>query len=72
MEPHHAGAEVPGKRREAVPQPARNQEAILAAFEESAWAYHVDDPIPPRGYTPPKLRLHSAIAAGLTPVKSTT
>jgi hypothetical protein len=28
-------------------QPAPYQTAVLAAFEESAWAAHIDDPIPP-------------------------
>ena len=27
-------------------QPARNQEAILAAFQEENWPFHIDDPLP--------------------------
>jgi len=41
--------------------PAENQETILTAFEEEAWAVHVDDPLPPAAGIDPKRRLHSTI-----------
>jgi hypothetical protein len=42
-------------------QKAPDQEAILAAFEESDWALQVDDPLPPKDGIVPKQRLHSTI-----------
>jgi hypothetical protein len=41
--------------------PAENQEIILSAFEEEAWAVHIDDPLPPATGIDPKRRLHSTI-----------
>jgi hypothetical protein len=41
--------------------PAENQETILSAFEEEAWAVHIDDPLPPAAGIDPKRRLHSTI-----------
>jgi len=42
-------------------QPARNQERILATFEEMRWPRHVDDPLPPAGEVPAKVRLRFTI-----------
>ena len=42
-------------------QPAPNQETILAALEESRWAWQIDDPLPPEGEIPPKDRLEFTI-----------
>ena len=41
--------------------PARNQELILAAFEELGWPPHVDDPLPPLPGVDSKQRLHDTI-----------
>ena len=41
--------------------PARNQETILAAFEEEGWPIRIDDPLPPHGEQEPKRRLQHAI-----------
>ena len=41
--------------------PAKNQELILAAFEEQNWPEGIDDPLPPSGEIEPKRRLHDAI-----------
>jgi hypothetical protein len=40
---------------------AKNQELILAAFEEERWPVHLDDPLPPRPDVDPKRRLHDTI-----------
>jgi hypothetical protein len=40
---------------------AANQEAVLAAFEEEHWPYHIDDPLPQRNGRDPKQRLHDTI-----------
>jgi hypothetical protein len=41
--------------------PARNQELVLAAFQEECWPLRIDDPLPPVGEIEPKRRLHSTI-----------
>jgi hypothetical protein len=41
--------------------PAGNQELILAAFQEEGWPSGIDDPLPRRGRTDPKRRVHDAI-----------
>jgi hypothetical protein len=41
---------------------ARNQELILAAFEEEHWPPHIDDPLPPHDEINPKFRLRDTIA----------
>jgi hypothetical protein len=41
--------------------PAKNQEAILAAFEEEGWPSHIDDPIPPDPEKDSPQRLHDAV-----------
>jgi len=41
--------------------PARNQEAILAAFQEEGWSHRIFDPLPPQADIDPKCRLHDAI-----------
>jgi len=43
--------------------PARNQQLILAAFEEEGWPTHVDDPLPPGSIDDPKRRLHDTIVS---------
>jgi hypothetical protein len=53
---------VGGKAVKKFREPADNQEAILAAFEEEGWPVQVDDPIPPRDEVDPKERLHFTIA----------
>ena len=45
----------------AFRQPARNQEAVLAAFEESGWPGRIDDLLPHRDNTPAKERVHFTI-----------
>ena len=40
---------------------ARNQEAVLAAFEEENWPFAIDDPLSPVADIPPKLRLYETI-----------
>ncbi len=40
---------------------ARNQETIVAAFEEEGWPHRIDDPLPPREDLEPKYRLHFTI-----------
>jgi hypothetical protein len=42
-------------------EPSRNQELVLAAFEEEGWPQGIDDPIPPGGEIPSKRRLRSTI-----------
>jgi hypothetical protein len=42
-------------------QPAPDQEAIFASFEEEGWPRHMDDPLPPREGQDAKERLHGAI-----------
>jgi hypothetical protein len=42
-------------------QPSPNQEALLAAFEESGWPERIDDPLHPHGEPAPKQRLHFTI-----------
>jgi len=42
-------------------QPAPDQEAILAAFEEAGWPRKIDDPLPPKGKIGPKQRLRATI-----------
>ena len=41
--------------------PARNQETILAAFQEEGWPVFLDDPLPPLSEIDPKRRLHDTI-----------
>lgn len=41
--------------------PARNQETILAAFQEENWPVFIDDPLPPHSDIDPKRRLHDTI-----------
>jgi hypothetical protein len=41
--------------------PARNQELILAAFEEEGWPKRIDDPLPPIGDLDPRQRLRNTI-----------
>jgi hypothetical protein len=41
--------------------PSRNQEAVLAAFQEEGWPHRIDDPLPPRKDLHPKYRLHFTI-----------
>lgn len=41
--------------------PSRDQEAILAAFEEEAWPTRIDDPLPPLYTQDPKRRLQDTI-----------
>ena len=36
---------------------------ILAAFQEEGWPAFIDDPLPPKPGSNPKVRLHSAIAS---------
>jgi len=42
-------------------QPARNQETILAAFQEDGWPPHIDNPLSGNGDTDAKDRLHDAV-----------
>jgi hypothetical protein len=42
-------------------QPARNQELILATFEEDGWPYEIDDPLPGDFKHDARERLHDAI-----------
>jgi hypothetical protein len=42
-------------------QPAPDQEAILAAFEEEGWPWQIDDPLSPKPEQDAKQRLHSTI-----------
>lgn len=41
--------------------PSRNQETILAAFQEEGWPARIDDPLPPHPDIDPKRRLHDTI-----------
>jgi hypothetical protein len=41
--------------------PARNQELILAAFEEEGWPARIDDPLPQNGDLDPRQRLRNTI-----------
>ncbi|VTT96505.1 Uncharacterized protein OS=Rhodopirellula maiorica SM1 GN=RMSM_05735 PE=4 SV=1 [Gemmataceae bacterium] len=41
--------------------PARSQELVLAAFEESGWPSRIDDPLPRLAGEDPRQRLHDAI-----------
>jgi hypothetical protein len=41
--------------------PARNQETILAAFQEEDWPVFIDDPLPMHPEIDPKRRLHDTI-----------
>jgi hypothetical protein len=41
--------------------PARNQETILAVFQEEGWPAGIDDPLPADADVVPQLRLNSAI-----------
>ena len=51
-----------GRRRgEKFTRTGTDQEAVLAAFEESHWPVKLDDPIHPCGKTLPKERLHNTI-----------
>jgi hypothetical protein len=43
--------------------PARNQETILATFQEESWPVRVDDPLPPLDGVDPKRRLHETITS---------
>ena len=42
-------------------QPARSQEAILAAFQEEGWPPHIDNPLPSHDDVDAIDRLHGAI-----------
>src|SRR5262245_57533324 len=42
-------------------QPARNQETILAAFQEDGWPPRIDNPLPRKGDTQAVDRLHEAV-----------
>ncbi len=42
-------------------QPARNQETILAAFQEDGWPPHIDNPLPGEGDIDAEDRLHDAV-----------
>ena len=42
-------------------QPASNQEAVLAAFEEEGWPHRVYDPLPLKEDLDAKQRLHETI-----------
>lgn len=42
--------------------PARNQDLVLAAFEEQKWPPWIDDPIPPTHGINPKDRLHNTLS----------
>ena len=42
-------------------QPAKNQELILAAFQEENWAAHIDDPLPGGDNQDAQDRLHDAV-----------
>ena len=41
--------------------PAKNQETILAVFQEEGWPSRIDDPLPPVAEIDPRRRLHSTI-----------
>ncbi len=41
--------------------PAKNQELVLAAFDEEGWPPCIDDPLPPHDDIDPKIRLHDTI-----------
>jgi hypothetical protein len=41
--------------------PATNQEMVLAAFQEEAWPFRVDDPLPPHPDQDSKRRLSDTI-----------
>ena len=43
------------------PRAARNQEIVLAAFEEEGWPNRIDDPLPPSRGVDPMRRLHDTI-----------
>jgi hypothetical protein len=43
--------------------PARNQQCILASFQEEDWPARIYDPLPPINELEPKRRLHDTIAA---------
>jgi hypothetical protein len=67
IKPHwdaaHRQLMVGGKAVKRFKRPARNQELILAAFQEEDWPARVDDPIPGiRGKSAGR-RLHDAIKA---------
>jgi hypothetical protein len=53
---------VGGKVVKQFRVPAANQELILAAFEESGWPPHLDDPLPPVADLECKRRLGDAIS----------
>ena len=42
-------------------QPALNQEAVLATFQDDEWPARIDDPLPPQPGTKPKERLKFTI-----------
>ena len=42
-------------------QPARNQEMILASFQEEGWPPHIDDPLPGGDNVDSPERLHNAV-----------
>ena len=44
-------------------RPARNQEAVLSAFQEESWSQRVDDPLRQEDGKDPKRRLHDTINA---------
>jgi hypothetical protein len=43
--------------------PAKNQQRILAAFQEEDWPLRIDDPLPPIAKLEPVRRLHDTVAA---------
>jgi hypothetical protein len=43
--------------------PARNQETVLAVFQEEGWPVRIDDPLPQLSEINPKRRLHDTINA---------
>jgi hypothetical protein len=42
-------------------QPARNQETVLAAFEEDGWPDRIDSPLPEESAAETAHRLHDAV-----------
>jgi hypothetical protein len=52
---------VDGRTVKRFRVPSRNQEAVLAAFEEEGWPPRIDDPLPFRAGLDAKYRLHFTI-----------
>ena len=52
---------VYGKLVKRYRVPARNQQAILGAFEEDGWPDRIDDPLPVNRDIDPRTRLHDAV-----------